>query len=155
MHVLLVMHSWCMIWYCMIYLYDMIWYMIWYNIWYVMKWNEMIWYDIGCDVMWSSDVIYIRYLIYQYSQVVMGQVFLKAIAELYTGLRFHLLSSTGIQSLTHCGLVIPYGFRRSWLTWERVMACCLMAPNHYLNYCWLIINEVLWHSPGGNFLRNV
>ena len=171
-------------------------------IWCDMMWCDMMWYD----VMWC-DMRYIWYPIYQYIPVVMGQVILQAIAELYTALhwrhngrhsisnhqphdcllnrlfrlrskktsklcvtgfvrgihhspgpgefpaqwpvmqkmfpfddvimvlRFHLLSSTGIQSLTHCGLVIPYGFRRSWLTWEQVMACCLMAPNHYPNYC--------------------
>ena len=32
------------------------------------------------------------------------------------------------------------------------MACCLTAPSHYLNQCWLIISEVLWHSPEGNFI---
>ena len=25
------------------------------------------------------------------------------------------------------------------------MACCLMAPCHYLSHCWLTINEILWH----------
>ena len=25
---------------------------------------------------------------------------------------------------------------------------CLTAPSHYLNQCWLLINEVLWHSSG-------
>ena len=27
----------------------------------------------------------------------------------------------------------------------------LTAPTHYLNHCWLIIAEVLWHSSDGNF----
>ena len=27
------------------------------------------------------------------------------------------------------------------------MACCLMAPSHYLNQCWIIIKGVLWVSP--------
>ena len=31
------------------------------------------------------------------------------------------------------------------------MACCLMAPSHYLNQCWLLISEILWHSPKSNF----
>ena len=25
------------------------------------------------------------------------------------------------------------------------MACCLTAPSHYLNQCWLLISEVQWH----------
>ena len=31
-------------------------------------------------------------------------------------------------------------------TLAQVMACCLTAPSHYLNQCWLIISKVLWHS---------
>ena len=34
----------------------------------------------------------------------------------------------------------------SWTTLAQVMACCLTAPSHYLNQCWLIIRGVLWHS---------
>ena len=30
----------------------------------------------------------------------------------------------------------------------------LTAPGHYLNQCYLIINDVLWHSPDGNFTGN-
>ena len=29
-----------------------------------------------------------------------------------------------------------------------------MAPSHYLNRCWLIISEVLWHWPVSNFIGN-
>ena len=43
---------------------------------------------------------------------------------------------------------------RSGSTLAQVMASCLMAPSHYLNQYWLIISEVVWHSPeGGQFLR--
>ena len=31
------------------------------------------------------------------------------------------------------------------------MACCLTAPSHYLNQCWLIICEVMWHSHESKF----
>ena len=31
------------------------------------------------------------------------------------------------------------------------MACCLMAPSHYLNQFWPINSEVSWYSPQGNF----
>ena len=34
------------------------------------------------------------------------------------------------------------------------MACCLTAPGHYLNQCWLIISKVEWHSSKGNFTRD-
>ena len=36
----------------------------------------------------------------------------------------------------------------------QVMACCLTAPSHYLNQCWLIISEIHWHSYEGNFTRD-
>ena len=39
-------------------------------------------------------------------------------------------------------------------TWARGMACWLMAPSHYVNQCWLLISEVLWHSHGANFAAN-
>ena len=37
----------------------------------------------------------------------------------------------------------------------QVMACFLMAPSYYLNQCWLIISDVLWHSLEDNFTGNV
>ena len=41
----------------------------------------------------------------------------------------------------------PIWHQRSWAKLVQVMACCLMAPSRYLNQCWLLTNEVLWHSP--------
>ena len=29
---------------------------------------------------------------------------------------------------------------------DKVMVCCLTAPSHYLNQCWLIVKGILWHS---------
>ena len=42
---------------------------------------------------------------------------------------------------------------RSWSTLVKVMACCLTAPSHYLNQCWLIISKVLWHSSEDIIIR--
>ena len=36
--------------------------------------------------------------------------------------------------------------QRSGSTFAQVMACCLMTSRHYLNQCWLIIDNVEWHS---------
>ena len=44
---------------------------------------------------------------------------------------------------------------RSRSTLAQIMACCQMAPSHYLNQCWLIIKGVLWHSPESNFTVSV
>ena len=39
-----------------------------------------------------------------------------------------------------------------WVNFGSGNRIFLMAPNHYLNQCWLIISEVLWHcEPEGNF----
>ena len=35
-------------------------------------------------------------------------------------------------------------------TLAQVMACCLTAPCHYLNQCWLIISKVQWYSSEGS-----
>ena len=40
---------------------------------------------------------------------------------------------------------------KSGSTLAQVMACCLTAPSHYLNQCWLIISKVQWHSSEHNF----
>ena len=44
--------------------------------------------------------------------------------------------------------------RKSGSALAQVMACCLTAPSHYLNQCWLIISEVQWQSYEGNFTRD-
>ena len=43
-------------------------------------------------------------------------------------------------------------WHKSRSTLTQVMACCLTAPSHYLNQCWLIISEVQWHSSQGTFI---
>ena len=40
-------------------------------------------------------------------------------------------------------------------TLVQVMACCLMAPSHYLNQCWLIVTKVQWCSSEGNFAWDI
>ena len=44
-------------------------------------------------------------------------------------------------------------WHRPGSTLAQVMTCCLTAPSHYLNQCWLIISEVQWHSVENNFTR--
>ena len=43
---------------------------------------------------------------------------------------------------------------RSWSTLAQVMACCLTAPTHYMNQCWLIISKIQLHSFDSNFTRD-
>ena len=44
----------------------------------------------------------------------------------------------------HINSLWPSDTIRCHKTW---LPNLLMAPSHYLNQCWLIISEVLWHSP--------
>ena len=44
---------------------------------------------------------------------------------------------------------------RSGSTLVQVKACCLMAPSHYPNQSWLIINKASCHLSEGNFAENV
>ena len=59
------------------------------------------------------------------------------------------LVNTNHTTLTQCGLVNSLRpsdtiwRHRSGSTLVQVMACCLTAPSHYLNQCWLI-SEVQW-----------
>ena len=39
-------------------------------------------------------------------------------------------------------------------TLAQVMACCLTAPSHHLNQCWLIISKIQLHQSDGNFSRD-
>ena len=45
-------------------------------------------------------------------------------------------------------------WHKSGSTLAQVIACCLTAPSHYLNQCWLIIGKVQWHSSECNFTRD-
>ena len=42
---------------------------------------------------------------------------------------------------------------RTWSNLAQVMACCLTAPSHYLNQCWLIMSELLGAFTWGQFHR--
>ena len=55
--------------------------------------------------------------------------------------------------LTLCGLVTSYG-NIDLGQHCQVIACCLTAPSHYLNQCWLNICVALWHSAENDFTRN-
>ena len=56
--------------------------------------------------------------------------------------------------LNSLGISDAIWWQRSGSTLVQVMACCLMAPSHYLNQCWLMTKEVLWHSLDSNFTEN-
>ena len=76
-----------------------------------------------------------------------------------------LLSSQCVNSNQHMAQITVHGphtvnslwpsdaiwQHKSGSTLAQVMACCLTAPSHYLNQCWLLISKALWHLPVSNF----
>ena len=48
-------------------------------------------------------------------------------------------------NLTHCGLI---WCQRTCFPLVQVTAWFRQVTNQSLNWCWLILSEVLWHSPG-------
>ena len=75
--------------------------------------------------------------------------------------KFSIISSKGNTAYMEWVLINSLGpnnaiwWQRSGSTFAQVMACCLTAPSHYLNQCWLIKSKVLWHSSKGNFAREI
>ena len=59
--------------------------------------------------------------------------------------RLRFVQMTQINSLWPSDAIMWQGSRS---TLFQVMACCLTAPSHYLNQCWLIITKVQWCSSG-------
>ena len=57
--------------------------------------------------------------------------------------KYILLLQTYVMMALWCHA--PYSSSTSTLA--QAMACCLKAPSHYLNQCWLLINKDLWYSP--------
>ena len=54
----------------------------------------------------------------------------------------HYTGSTVVNSLWHSDTIWQHGSESTLVQ----VVTCLMAPSHYLNQCWLIIQGVLWHS---------
>ena len=44
----------------------------------------------------------------------------------------------------YCVQVKPFGDGKTGQTLAQVLACCLTAPSHYLNQCWLLLTYRQW-----------
>ena len=42
----------------------------------------------------------------------------------------------------------------NWVKWAQVIAWWLTAPNQYPHQCWLVLSNVLWHSPENDSIEN-
>ena len=62
-------------------------------------------------------------------------------------LKFELMARI-FGCLTHYGLWCIWQ-HRTGSTLAQAMPCCLTAPSHYLNQCWLVISKVTWYSSEG------
>ena len=69
----------------------------------------------------------------------------------------HYMSTSGtdlsfpspqMQLLTPIDAIWRHG---TWTTLVQIMICCLTAPSHYLNQCWLIPSQAQWHFYEGCF----
>ena len=65
-------------------------------------------------------------------------------------LRLHNSQGQWVNSLCSSGTIWQH---RSGSTLVQVMTCCLTAPNHYPNQCWLIISDVMWYPSEGITMR--
>ena len=54
-----------------------------------------------------------------------------------------------------CQVSIFIRWHRTGSTLAQVMAYCLAAPHHHLNQSWPIINEVMWLSALGRFMKDI
>ena len=65
----------------------------------------------------------------------------------------HQYTSTATLKLTlwPCDVIWRH---RPWSTLVQILAGCLTPPNQYLNQCWLLVSEVMLHSPDSNFTAN-
>ena len=72
-----------------------------------------------------------------------------ALWQLLMAWHFVALSLMYFNSLRPSGHAIWY--QRSWPTLAQVIACCLMAPSHYLKQCCVHLQWVMWHLHESNF----
>ena len=127
--------------------------------------DELVWNNLeGCWV--SQDIYSGRQIIHILEHLRMKKgikIFISFVDWIFLLGLVLLSSEAGIQGQIWCWLddvfnslwpsdTIWQHISRSTL--DQVMACCLTAPSHYLNQCWLIISKVQWHPSECNFTRD-
>ena len=110
---------------------------------------------------WTSLYILIKIQNFSLTKICLKILSVKLWPFCPGGPLFHRMTissaATNIRDSSHFNSLWPSDAiwrQRSGSTLAQVMACCLIAPSHYLNQCWLIINEVQWHSYQGNYTRD-
>ena len=82
-----------------------------------------------------------------------GQTHIIIAIILYHNVHKYILHSPNLQINLLCPNDATWR-HGSTSTLIQVMACCLMAPSHYLNQCWLIFSKVQWHAIESNLTRD-
>ena len=72
---------------------------------------------------------------------------MRAIPQVHKSLIHNMFRDYTLNSLSPSDVIWRH---RTGSTKAQVMACCLTAPSHYLNQCWLLISDVSWHSSENN-----
>ena len=98
---------------------------------------------IGCATWWPLLALLCWYRL----------IFFKSLqfTEIYALAMFKCIAVAWFNSLWPSDTVWGH---KSGSTLAQIMACCLTAPSHYLNQCWLIISKVQWQSSECNFTRD-
>ena len=102
-------------------------------------------------VMWIKRMEYMRYLLGNTTYLTRYiKQCSKHINEFFKWVEMSVIDLPRLNSLWAGDAIWRHGTRS---TLALVMACCMTAPNHYLNQYWLVIGEVPWHSSQGIILR--
>ena len=102
-------------------------------------------WNIGFNCCWTMRTVlgkwghYNKILYDTFLNGIQQWVIMRHIAE-YQSEKTEILVSIAAEPHIFHQLIVAY-WRHT-----QVMAWCLTAPSHYLNQCWLLISEVLWHS---------
>ena len=124
-------------------------------------WRHIMTYEIDCNVISRRQLKQVRHEVHVWDLVAFIWRQFHRKFEIYL---FLILSRSLTINNLRLQLYLPWG---QWVnslwpsdaTWQHIygsrlaqaMAWCRQAPSHYLNQCWLLISEVLWHSPLSNF----
>ena len=92
-----------------------------------------------------------------YSQLDIGQGIFFGNELLFLWSPFYFVIANRGEATTYINSLWPSDViwrQGSGSTLAQVMACCLTAPSHYMNQCWLIISKVQRYSSDGSLIKD-
>ena len=103
-------------------------------------------HSLNCLVGTCDDICSGKYI-----SMVLGKRNVKPLECLMLWLELDPFCYTQFNSFWPSGVI---WWHRTGSPVPQIAACCLMAPSHYLNQCWLIVDKIQWHSSEGNCSRH-